>query len=642
MPLINPLEQNEYTAALGMDTTSPLMSVPQGYVRDAANCNLGLVSGYIKRDGYSEITTSDWGSNRITLGAEFRKPSGELITVLYGKATGGSTGKLGTVAAGGVSVADLVTGLSDEARPSFVQFEGRLFSYNGADNGILYDGTVTRQIGITAPVAAPTGTPSAGGALFAGNYVFAYTYYNSATQAESSPSPLSLAITAAALDQITLTLVAGSSVTADKIRVWRSVAGGNQLFLDAEIPVASTSHASQISDEELGRPLEIDNSRLSDVTSAKGKFAIVANNRVFLVTGRNEVRYSAKGLEASMPETFQAKAVVSTIGTYGDGDDIVGLGNIGERVIVVKRRSIGILQPIDLPAFNSEVDTQGYYYVEISDSVGGVSHWAGGQVEGEYVFAGRDLVWATNGQTVRRVSDPVQATIRALGWTPSQVSAVSFGNDLKHRRIYLQVFLESDDTVPKITLVGDYQQYPNFRWTYYRPGTDEAVHPGIKAGCFINVTNSIDGSPDVWFGNAAANGKIYKMNVAGNDDGAAIDFKLVTRPLDLGNPNILKLYKKFYSQVAGDGGDYSLTMAPLYNMSLEEGEPEIIALEGAGGSYDDIAEYDSGLYVDDSSVQATYPGHRKARLIQMAFEQASANAPLTIFGWSSTGSGFPF
>jgi hypothetical protein len=648
MPLLNYLEQSEYQAALGMDTTSPLMNVQPGFVRSAYNCNLGLISGWIKRDGYSVVNSTSWGSLSITAGTEFRKSNGDLLTILFGKSTGGTSGKIGSVAAGGTSVSDILTGLSDAVRPAFVQFKDRLFMYNGSDNGVLYDGTGTRQIGITAPVAISSIVDGSGGNLGPGNYVYAYTYYNANTKAESSPSPVTVIEGVSADSSLDLTLTAGSATTATHIRIWRTVANGNQLFYEGENTISDTTFSSTISDEELGRPLELDNSRLSDVTTSKGKFPIVAQSRVFVCTGRNEVRYSALGFDGSMPETFQVKAVVDTTGTYGDGDDIVGLGNVGELPVVIKRRSIGILQPLDLPSFNSEVDTQGYRYIEISDNVGGVSHWAGGQVEGEYVFAGRDSIYATNGQSVRkagvRTPDgqwmcPIEATIRSLGWTATQVPNVSFGNDIKFKRFYIQVFADNNDTAPKYTLVGDYQQYPNIRYTMYVPGSNETTHPGIQAGCFVNVTNSSDGSSDMWFGNTSGNGKVYKMNTGTADVDKGISFSITTRPLDLGQPNHTKLFKTFRAQVQGDGTDYSLSMAPLYDMSGQALSSDEYSLIGPGAQWD-VAQWDTGRFLDDSTVQARYDGHRKARFIQMVLSQTAASAPVTIFGWSPSGSLF--
>lgn len=640
MPLNNYLEQNEYGEANGVDTTTPLMNLRPGFARVANNCDLGLVSGWIKRKGYSKINGSNaWSTRIINAGTEFRTPAGVLRTVVFGKTSGGTSGNLGYVAAGDDEVTAISSGYADTVRPAFAQFRGRLFMYNGSDNGVLYDGTTTRQIGITAPTNAPIAVVGGGGSLSAGNYLYVYTYYNSTTKAESSPSPVSSTFNVAANDSLDFTLTAGSSTTADLIRIYRTVANGNQFFLEGTNAISDTSYSSTAADDELGRPLEEDNSRLADVTSDKGKYPVVAQSRVFLVTGRNEVRYSALGYDGPMPESFRVGAVVDTTGTYGDGDDIVGLGNIGDLVVVLKRRSHGILQPIDVPLQNSEVDTQFYRYVETSDSVGAVSHWAGAQVQGEYVFAGRDMIWATNGQQVRPIALPIQATLRSLGWASSQVANVSCGVDPKYSRIYIQAFADSDDTVPKYTLVGDYQQYPNFRWTLYTPGSNETTHPGVRAACFINVTNSADGSADVWFGNAAGNGFLYKMNDGDNDASLGIAYKLTTRPLDLGQPNHLKLYKTFRAEIKGNSGDYNITLSPSWDMSALQGTAVNVNLQSSGGLWD-FAQWDVDYFSDDTSVQAKYTAHRKARFIQMTFTQDEADAPVTVFGWSPSGSLF--
>jgi hypothetical protein len=315
---------------------------------------------------------------------------------------------------------DILTGLAGTVRPSFVQLNRLIGFFNGTDEPVIYDGAATRQMGITAPTAAPSLSQTTGGSLTVlGSYVFAYTYYNSQTGAESSPSPLATIVLTGANNKVNLTVTAGSSGTADTIRIYRTTANGNELFLEATETIAATTHASIIADAGLSSiGLEYDNSRITDfvptLNSVEAQYPAVAQNRVFLKTDRNTIRHSKIGQSGPMFESFEASAVAYCKGKFGDRDDVIGQGVAGDTPIVVKERSIGRLDAVGVNPELSPFDQVRYQYVEISSTVGGVSHWAGCSVYDEYVFLGRDNVYATNGQSIRPIGDRVSCLSSCL------------------------------------------------------------------------------------------------------------------------------------------------------------------------------------------------------------------------------------
>lgn len=623
--------------AKGMDSTTPLASMRPGYVREAWNCNLGLVSGYIKRNGYSTVLDTPISSDNITGGIEYRLSAGTRRVVVFT-----SSGTLQYVSnAGGGSATSITTGLDTDARPSFIQFGDQLFFFNGTDNPVVYDGSSTKQYGITAPSSAPTESAqgTAGSLTQTASYIYAYTYYNSTTGAESSPSALLSVTLTGSNDDVTLGLSAGDSSTADKIRIWRTVADGNELFLVTSIAIGSTSHNDTTADSSLGRPIEMDNSRLADLTTNKGNYPVVASNRVFVVTGENEVRWSKIGYRGAKPESFEAKAISDTQGTYGNADGIVGLNAVGAQPIVLKRRSIGRMDPVGFEDYDLVSDNQLWIYKEISNEVGAVSHHAAVQIEGELLFLSRDNIYRTDGQRVTPAANEIASTIRSLSFTDTQIKKLSAINDRRNKRAYWQVFKSSGDTVPNWTLVCDYQRYPELRWTIYRPGTTASTHPSWRVGCFIPVTSTSDGASDIWAGNLDANGELFLMNDGTNDNTKAIYYKVITRPYDFKRASNVKLYKKSFIDAQGNGNDYDLRVGSIFNLSESEEKLADFSLAVSGAKWD-VAEWDVAEWGTNEIIRISYDTHKKARYRQLVFLNTAADEPVTVFNWTDSASLF--
>jgi hypothetical protein len=637
----NHVEELEYGDVFGMDTTSPVsaLAFKTGWVRDARNCDVGLYGGYFKRYGYTAQLSSAWGSRTITGGIEYKSSAGTQRKILYG--IDGTDGRFGYIDAGAVT--NILTGLSKLVRPGFVQFGDLLYFFNGVDTPKVYDGSATRQVGITAPTNAPSAAQNTSGSLTQlGSYLCAYTYYNSVTGAESSPSPITTVALTGANDQIDLTVDAGSATTADTIRFYRSGANGRQLFLDGTNAINDTTYSMTIADSALGDAMELDNSRIPDLASG-AKYPAVAQNRIFLVTGNNEIRHSKIGQSGAMGESFEVKAAVDTQGRNGGNDRLVGIGSANDIPFALKEKSIGRLDAVGIPDNQLSTDNVIYIYRELSDKIGAVSHWAAVEVEGELVWLSYDNVYATDGQRIRPVADAIQATIRGLGFGSGQVANLSAINDRKHKRLYFQVYLTSAASTPDYVLVGNYARRGeggalSFRWTWYTPGTNTTTHPGIRAASYFAVTGT-DGAQEVWFGNTVLNGQVYRMNDGHSDATLGIYMKIVTRPYAFRKPLFVKLYGPTGIHVKGDGDDYNLTTSAIYDLGeAETGQVEINL--ASGGYVYDNSYYDQAYYLQELILSRKYPSHRKAKFQQLVFKQTDADSYLEIYGWGPSGSIF--
>jgi hypothetical protein len=206
---------------------------------------------------------------------------------------------------------------------------------------------------------------------------------------------------------------------------------------------------------------------------------------------------------------------------------------------------------------------------------------------------------------------------------------------VRNQRIIISVFKDSVSTVPDYQLVGDYRKYPDYRWTFYRPGTNSSTHPGIRPGCFFLAQNSTDGGFDLFAGNLDANGQYFQLNRGTSDRNSGIYFRIKSRAYDGGSPMADKLYKDAGFHVRGNGNAYSLSVSAIYDLAGYEEATESLAL-GTGGAQWDIAVWDVDSWADDAVLPLYYSAHRKAKFQQLVFLNSGANAPVEVLGWATS------
>lgn len=682
----------EYTESKGLDTTSPTTLMSPGYVREALNANLGSTGGYFKRDGFTLVLTTPVPATvvlgnsvgfNIRQGIEFKNSLGDKQTLLFAtqNLSTQTNAFLGKVVGGALT--SVITGFGDQGRPAFAQVLDSLFVFDSSfylapQAYEIKLANTSRTLGIAFPTLAPTAPPpSIGGDLNEGDYLYAYTYayyLNNTLIAESSPSDISATVPTTSVNKtVTLTLVALPTYGAankvhlvEKTRIWRTVVNGNILFLLAEQLANGIGYVDTSSDDSLlSEQMPEDNSQLSDY-AAEGfdqpRFPVVARNRLLVFhKTQNRGRFSKLGPNGPLPESFPVANEFSVEGQYGSADAIVGAGSIKGVPIILKERSIGKLEEIGLPDLGNNEDSVAFMYREIGENVGAVSHSAQTMVLDELVFLGRDNIYATNGEAFRPIATSIQATIKACDFNPAKTPKISCVNDSKNKRIYMQVFANTSDSEPSLTFVGDYQQYPNFRWTTYGSGPDSAVYPGLKAGCFFQSEATLDGGLDIFFGNTGKNGQYYKMNTGTSDVNQStlalkpIYFKVISRPYMLSNPMVQKLYKnaKIFVQAVDD--TYDFEFCAIFDLSVEEERCQDFKILGIGTKWGPVSkigfldgyEWSDGdgatpdlIWSGPSLSEITYDPHRKAKTMQLVFKQTTIDAPLTLLGWGVAGSIF--
>ena len=276
------LREEMYQGFIGLDTTSSPSYLDPKSLRVAKNVNITKTGAVELRSGYTSLLSGGaWTGTSIKYGTEVFNTSGVPTVFVWGSTSASGASKLGTVNTSAWTVSTVESGLSDN-RPCILSITDRYFFFNGAVNKWGRTGSFVGNMTLEAPTNAPTGASNTNGSLTAGSsYLAAYTYYNSTTGDESSPSPVSSAVVVAAdpNDGITWTVSAYSGTgSCDKIRLYRTVANGNILYLDQEVSSAATSVTSTQVDSGLGVELELDNTPLS--TWGYPRYATVINNRI--------------------------------------------------------------------------------------------------------------------------------------------------------------------------------------------------------------------------------------------------------------------------------------------------------------------------------------------------------------------------
>jgi hypothetical protein len=679
MSTINYVEELEYNDAKGLDTASPINLLAPGYVREAKNVNLGTTGGYVKRDGYvNQFTIGNAQTGySIRQGIEYRTSTG-FTEVLLHLTDNTSVAKFGKVS-GGIftslqNTSSVNLALDPIVRPSFAQVGDSLFYLDGSgdvETPFVYEanGVATRPMGILAPASAPTAAVNAGTDLNVGDYLYAYTYafyLNDQLIAESSPSDISATVTTTSGNQTPTITVAPYPLYANanlshltiEIRIWRTVVNGSVLFLETNVPGNSTTYISILTDDSLqSEQLALDNTRLQDYTDYnKARFPVVVRNRLLVFhPEQNRGRFSKIGFNGPLPESFPVQNEFSVEGRYGAADAMIGAGQIKGVPIILKERSIGRLEEVGLPDLGNSEDNVTYIYREISEVTGAVSHHAQCQVYDELVFLGRDNIYATDGQNVRPIAVSIQNIIKTADFSGNKAYKISAINDTKNRRIYLQIFQTVSSQDPDLTLVGDYQQYPQFRWTTYEAGANAASAPGIKAGCFFQTEATATGGLDIYFGSADTVGQYYKMNTGTSDYPAGVEkaiyMKLVSRPYMFAQPMITKLYKKAKIFAEARDNTYQFQFGAKFDLDAIESDTTNYEVLGVGTVWAPAAPinyvWSSGgtaspnlLWTGPSLQEFIFNVHRKAQMMQLVFTQDDEDAPLTLLGWGVSGSIF--
>ncbi len=621
-------EQTYGVFSEGEDNTTPPDSPEiRGTLSLAANADLVDSATLRKRNGYTVVTTL--AGKYIRGGLEYKTVSSgrEQLVFSENSVLTGTSGVLSKFVGTGAPTT-ILTGLLDGVKPSIIQYRSLAFLFNGKDNK-LYDGSGTRNIGITPPTNAPTLSTLYTGSLNAsGSYLACYTYYNSKTGAESSPSPVSAAVvtgTTSAHRGINWFVTPGDPTYCDKIRLYRTRAGTQIFFHEKDVDSNVVAVTSDISDAGLGFQLEVDNGQLT----SPAKFGVVNDNRVFcggFSTNPNRVQYSKIGINGAMPESFQAADFVDC--NINDGDKLLGLGKANTMIIALKERAVGKLIRVSASAGGLEVSgSQKYIYEEISSEVTGVSYACMISLDSLTFWLGKDDIYATDGSAIFRFGKRIRNTIKSLNFNQSHKWSVI--NKVDTKQIIWSV-TTANKNEPDYQIVLHYRDFPRCPCTHYTAGSNTTTHPGLVAGSFwLNTETSQN---IVYFGGVDGTGNIYKLDSGTSDNSLGIYFDC-RLPWDGGaEPNHKKMFSGYFVGTVGGGLPPNNILTHTFEVDIQESitETATSSLGTVPSTWGSPTKWVGFTWASTSFAMAKFFPHVLAYYGRYGFNNTYADQPITV------------
>lgn len=241
---MKPIEIGQF---FGVNSKTSKSKLPLGFARSFDNCHdVDLSSpGVARTRGGLDTLATLSGGPTVRRIHDFYLPSNNTHTMILNAGT-----KIYTMDDAGTN-AEIDTGFTSGEVMDFLNYRNNLYYSNGVDAGRVYNGTTSRKWGIVGPVAASTFAADSGTGL-TGTYSYKFAYRNSSTGHESNASPVS-ADRVVVDKTINLTgLTASLDTQVDKIRIYRTTAGGAFYFFLAEIDNGTTTYADSTADADLG------------------------------------------------------------------------------------------------------------------------------------------------------------------------------------------------------------------------------------------------------------------------------------------------------------------------------------------------------------------------------------------------------
>lgn len=265
----------------------------------------------------------------------------------------------------------------------FVVSNNTCFMGNGAAGSMqAYTGTggATRNWGITAPASAPTlGLTGTGISGVAVGFYYCYTYCNSTSGHESSPSPISSCSGLFSNKTVTVALTASTDPQVNQIRVYRTTDGGsNNPSLMQEIagsPFTNTTATvnDATADTALGTRTAPPAHRNDPPPACKGFVTYGGriwgfSNATTYFSGFEEIRFGV--LEESWPSGIDGNA-------YPWNSEVTGHGSLADGIAVFTANTIFKVEGDSLDTFRRYIlaQHQGTRQRAAVHSFGGVCVW---------------------------------------------------------------------------------------------------------------------------------------------------------------------------------------------------------------------------------------------------------------------------
>lgn len=232
-----------------------------------------------------------------------------------------------------ILTATAITGQDVAALYDFAALNDWSIIVNGVDPNWQYDGTNAYELGIDAPVAAPTDGGAAAGAMAGGNYQWMYTFVD-AYGNESNPSPASASIVVINGRIINIAVSADPQVVDRNIYRTTVGPGGVYYFAGSAGDNTAVTYTDLLNDTGLGTEVDYDNDKPPIF-----RYVATHKNRLFGVDAVVLCRlWISKEFQPGQAPLLNFIDI-----SPDDGDIITGIVSFFDQLVIFKRNSIYVL-----------------------------------------------------------------------------------------------------------------------------------------------------------------------------------------------------------------------------------------------------------------------------------------------------------
>ena len=466
-----------------------------------------------RRGGLTKVTSSSaWSGQTVNSMFAYKVRSG-----VWKLLVGGDT-KLGFLSGNAIQDVPIVgaSAFTSSTIPmKFNQYKDIVYVCR-TQMGTLYrtDALSIAAAGISPPTTAAVLAEGGSGDLAAGNYIGVVTFYNSATGAESNPSPVSNTLALSASKEIDWSSIpVSTNPQVDSRRIYRTLVDqqGEYYEVTTISDNVTTTLTEDVLQVDMGDPVSFDNGLPPDIC----KVAEVFTERLWISDGV-DLFFSEFGL----PENFSEFSVIQV--SPDDGHSINGLLAYGNVLLVGKTNAVHYIIGADESDFELKM---------LDDTAGVVSHESMRTAKGLAFWFGGNNFYEFNGNSVEPIGDDkVRDLISTID--PDYYSKVVGAIDTTNRWYIAAIPANGSSTITH-HLVYDYKQkiWSTFTWTNSAPHTLED---------FFNSS----GSRVLYC--SAQDGNLYKYNDGTTDDGTAIACRFDTKKFGFDRDDVLKIVRETY------------------------------------------------------------------------------------------------
>lgn len=413
----------DLTAGVNLRPTPTTIKPNQAlYLQNTLIANVGELGVY---PGWTAFSTTSLGNRRAQGGRRVYLLNGTTFTLA---ADNGNVYKPSDVGVWGSAV---LTGLNTTNNVDFVHDRLLVTALDGSTTPQKsLDGSTWTQLGITAPLAAPTVAGAAGGSLVATDtYEFTYTYLNTTLNEESNESPVGSTAPGGGNGTINVTVVASADSQVGSIKLYsRDLTAGestrrlNQTVTNTNqvISITTNNWTSNAASPTIG----------ANSVALPMKFGTVWKNRMWGADGSvgSRLRFT-QVFQHVWPDTFYVDI------PFERGEGLAAMVALGDILIVFGATKFYLIigqTSLDFevrPALGTQTGAFGFRAVDV--------------VEASVVHAGGPGVYIYNGASEQLLTYPIQpawiAMLQAGVSTATEIAALQIAHHKLQKELRVAV-----------------------------------------------------------------------------------------------------------------------------------------------------------------------------------------------------------